>query len=314
MPAKRRSKRKHKNLLKQTAVPLKKVLFSIFIILVLIVVVIIIKIQLSENLWTGNEKLSIAIDNKEDGVVVVLLDPKHNEMHKFYYPENLEIEAARNLGKWKIGSLWDLGENEKVGGSLLAQSITKSIRTPVYSWSNQQLLSILDKGLLAIPQNLINFNNSTNLSIKDFFRIFRFVTSIDKVNIVTYYAENLNYISSHTLRDGTDGYVVSRMPETRISSLFSDEYVLSQPNRAVIISSIGNNWKAKQIGEVFEVIGVKVAAIREEANEVKDCEISANDEKLAINLSRYFDCDYNTKTSTNFDVEIRIGQGFVNRF
>lgn len=313
MPAKRRSRKKIKRS-RTFRLPLKKIMIILLSLICFLLIASFYTYFSTSSLWGDNEKLSVVVDNGNEGVVVVLLDPIHEEIYKFYYPEDLEIEAARNLGKWKIGSLWELGKDEGVGGALLAHTITKSIKTPVYAWSNDELLMLLDRNFLAIPKIMFNFNSDTNLSIKDFVKIFRFSSKVENAKLITYTPDQLNYISKAKLKDGTDGYVVTRDPETKIMTLFADEYILADSSRAIIISSSNNQLKVKQIGEVFEAIGVKIAAIRGETHEVEDCEISAKDIKLAENLSKYLDCEFNAKTSTNFDIEIRIGEEFVKRF
>lgn len=293
---------------------IKYVLIFLFISLFICIIATVYKLRNSVNLWSDDQKLAVVVDDGDKGVVVVLLDPIHNEIHKFYYPESLQIETARNLGSWKIGSLWRLGANEKVGGMLLAHSVNKSLMTPVSAWADSKFLALLDKNFLNIPKNLIIAGNVSNLSLIDRIKIARLSLRVDDSKVMSYTSDNMNYIAETKLNDGSDGYVVTRQPSARILSLFINEHLRTNPNSTVIINSTGNRLKARQFGEVLEVTGIKIASIRDEAHEIGDCEISAANQKSAELLSRYFACSYSTKTSTNFDIEIRIGEDFIDRF
>lgn len=312
MPARRRKKRNRKIRLNPSFKRLTAIL--LLVLGVVSVLLMLYTIRISRSVWNGEDKLSIAVDNDQDGVFVILLDPVHKEIHKFHFPENLEIEAARNLGTWKIGSLWQLGRDEMVGGKLLAHSISKSIRMPTNSWSDQGLLEVLDSGYFSIPKNLFSNQSSTNLTITDRVKISRFSSRVQVSDIFNYEVEDMGFISEARLNDGTNGYMVERNPSAKILTLFTNDHVASKSNRAVIIYSGNYTGKAKQLGEVLEVVGVKVAAIRQEVHEISDCEISTADDRVGEILSGYFDCEHNTKTATNFDVEIRIGDLFAERF
>src|SRR3989344_2296602 len=84
--------------------------------------------------WNSKEKLAVVI-NRGDKVLVSLYDPLGGTQTDIIIPGNTQVQAAGELGTWKLGSLWKLGSDEKLGGSLITKTIAKNFGFPVViSW------------------------------------------------------------------------------------------------------------------------------------------------------------------------------------
>lgn len=263
-------------------------------------------------IWKTENKLSLVIDNEDKGVVVAVIDPIHEEIVMISVPENTELEAARNLGSWKIGSIWQLGKNEKLGGKLLAETVTRSLHMPVYAWADESMISVINNRYSSFLKFLSS--RETNFTLKDRLNIVYFSYRLDSSRKHKIDLSNTNFLSEQKLTDGVLGYKTEGNPSPRISSYFADEYIASNPTRVIIFDASSKPLLAKRMGRVVETIGAKISAIREETHEVSDCEIAGKDETMTKRLALYFDCETSESTSTSFDLEIRIGEDFAERY
>ena len=110
------------------------------LIVVALSAVFVLYLVLTTKYWNSKEKLSMAIISPEGAVVVSVLDPQNGEITNISIPKNTQVEASRQLGTWKIKSIWALGENEKIGGALLKDTVVKNFKFPVSVWADGEAL------------------------------------------------------------------------------------------------------------------------------------------------------------------------------
>lgn len=83
--------------------------------------------------YSWNTKTSLNIAFKYQGISVVNYDPATKEMVILKVPDDTYLDLPKGFGKWKIGSAYDLGqeENPPVGAELLKQSLSKLLGLPI---------------------------------------------------------------------------------------------------------------------------------------------------------------------------------------
>ncbi|GEM_PF-1738814 len=98
-----------------------------------IVIIVVAFIVISRNsYWDGISRFRLVVGNPEGNVSYILFDPKRDEARVFSIDKTVEVEAAYGLGKWKVESLWKLGEQEnKGGGDMLSKSLVRGYGLPV---------------------------------------------------------------------------------------------------------------------------------------------------------------------------------------
>src|SRR3972149_6326651 len=87
-------------------------------------------------LWKLNQKLGLVINSPDGNVVVMSIDKQNEDITIIEIPATTQLDVARQLGSWRAKSIWTLGENEKLGGALLRETIVKNFHFPVLGWAD----------------------------------------------------------------------------------------------------------------------------------------------------------------------------------
>jgi hypothetical protein len=261
--------------------------------------------------WNGKDKLAVAV-RLDKGAGVLLFAPEYEELVTIYFPEHTEIDVARELGIWKIESLWALGNQEKMGGKLLSDSITKHFKFPVAGWADEEAMGFSKGGL----KNLYTAgfgNYKTNLTLGDRVRMAWFSFNVPNTRHVEIQLANTGYLEKVTLSDGTEGYRKVDPPPQKVLALFADSAIGKSSYAVSIQDATGKSQVARNVGSVVEVLGAKIAAVdREEEKEV-DCLVKGNSDILVKRIVKLFSCTEEDGES-NFDLEIFLGSEFAKRF
>lgn len=260
--------------------------------------------------WDGFNKVSQVSQNSSGDVVVTVLDPVLGEETNITIPGDTEIQVARNYGSFRIKNVWQLGINEKLGGRLLAETVTNNFLFPTSLWSQEGMSD---------PWKFIFKPGLTNISFADRLAIIYFklgVKSIDKTEIDL--GKN-QFLKKQILADGESGYVVNSPISGRLTVFFVD-------NEFSNILSSGKNLKfslidatdkpgvANRVGAILEVLGGKVASVeRQTVRDNIDCEVSGKNKDVVHKISILFDCSIKTY-ETDYDLIMTLGSKFAKRF
>ncbi len=77
------------------------------------------------------------INKTTDGSAeIIVVDSKNDRIVKYLISSDTELDSSRNLGEYKLGSLWILGDKEGYGGKLVSETISKNYFLPIYLWSD----------------------------------------------------------------------------------------------------------------------------------------------------------------------------------
>lgn len=306
MPARRRKLRKKRNLTSG----LKLASLVVFLILMLGLGLF---WSLRNGVWDKNEKLSI-VTNQENSVTITTLNPRVGEITNINIPGNTQVEVAHQLGTWRIESVWQLGNDEGLEGKLLAKTVTKYFKFPVYAWSGEGLIPLVSGNPVNILKSLFT-PVSTNLTFGDRIQIALFSMGVSNTGRVNIDLVDTPHLKKTRLVDGEEGYIVVREPSQRILSVFADTTISKGGFRVFIKDQTSMPGLAEEVGKILEVLGAKVASIeKREGESVEHCLVRGG-KKTAERVARYFGCDVSeSELGEGFDLEIVLGENFIEGF
>jgi hypothetical protein len=308
-PAQRRKKRAERKARRNGKNSYKKLLF-----ILLVPLLIFLFITFQTRFWKSSSKTSLVISKESGEVVISVFDPRLEKITNITVPKNTEVDVARQLGRWKLGSVRELGENEDLEGKLLAETIVKHFKLPVVAWADAPALGFADGDVLGIVKaSLLPYK--TNLGIGDKLKLGIFSIGIKNLKRENIDFSEGNILKKVTLIGGEEGHVLAGRLPNYIVALFSNPNISSEGATVVIFDATGKANVAEEVGEVIEVMGVKLANIKKEEAADFDCEVKGKNKELLEEIAQVFSCKKLKVTPEgNFDLEIKIGRDFARRY
>lgn len=192
-----------------------KTKLAILVLLLIIGVIFIgqlykIYVSLQNSNWDGNSKINLVI--LSSSVSVISYSPKDKDLKIVTMPPETYLEAADGFGKWKIESIYSLGQSESPpqGIELLSKSLSEFLGVPMdgYLKLDGTLKNKNATELVAfLRQNKINFlklkfSSSSNLNDWELYRLMVGIDSVrfDKIEEVNLEKE---YLQDSILPDQT---------------------------------------------------------------------------------------------------------------
>ncbi len=286
----------------------------VYLILILLALFIFFYFVISRKYWNGEDRLTLSVQKLDGDVNVVTFDPKTSEIINIVIPGATEVEVANQLGVWKLKSVWRLGEQEDLVGTLLARTITKHFKFPVYLWAHDEASGFYEGNIFALLKATL-YPYSTNLTLSDRVSISLFSLGVKNTKRFEIKLEETGYLRKSTLADGEEGWqIVGKAPQD-ITSLFADPSFSEKAYRVVITDATGKANLAKEVGEVIEVLGGKISSVNRKDVDPGGCEIRGKDKAIALKVVRLFPCKLgNLAPQGNFDLEMIIGEGFAKSY
>lgn len=302
--------------LRKRRLPKKKKRFGPvrFLALTLVFVAFLFFLAFQTRFWDKDSKLTLVINKKDGDVLVAVFNPVVDEVTNITIPKNTQLRVARQLGTWKAGSVWQLGENEGLEGKLLQETITYHLELPVVAWADSPAEGFASGELVALAK-AVSLPYKTNLKIGD-----RLKLALFSFGVKNFKREEINLAETKLLKktrliDGGEGFVLVGDLPASILALFSDIKISQKGTSVLIKNATGKKSVAEQVGGIIEVLGAKVAAIKEEENGDFDCLVLGKDQKAVEKLAQVFSCQKEKSLpSGSLDLEIRLGEGFAKRF
>jgi hypothetical protein len=265
----------------------------------------------NKKFWDGKNKLAIAV-REPNGASVLLFDPQYEEVTRIHIPQHTEVDVSYGLGIWKIETLWQLGIQQGVGGKILADTMTKYFHFPTSAWADANAIGFASGNLTDLYRAAFGVYSS-NLSMGDKIALSLFSFNIPNAKHVDIDLSDTGYLTEKTLSDGTTGYVKVEPPPAKILALFADPIFSKTAHAVSIEDATGTGKVAKNVGQVIEVLGAKVASITDHEEKDVDCIVSGKSEVLVSQVAAIFNCKKEDR-ETRFDVQILLGSQFAKRF
>lgn len=107
-------------------------------------------VKLNTKHWNGHDKVGFAFKLGNGDVGVTVADPKLTELTTLVIPGDTEVDVAENYGTLRIKNVWQLSQNEKLGGRLLPETITQNFLFPISLWTNEGGVEVGKGAILGI--------------------------------------------------------------------------------------------------------------------------------------------------------------------
>ncbi len=264
--------------------------------------------------FRSGDKLSLAVAREDGGVTLATFDLPSQTITTINIPADVQVEVSRGLGTFRLSSVWKLSVNEKSEGVLLAETITKNFRFPVYLWAQEAALGLAKADSPSLVRGIVS-PYKTNLGIGDKISIALFSLGVKNTNRVNIDLGDTSYLRKQKFRDGEEGFVISGSIPQTLGVIFSDPEVSSSNYKAQIRDASGEPGIATDLGEIIEVLGPKVASIKKEETKDLDCKVAGKNSRFVLKVARVFGCkETSASVQGNFDLEITIGKVFAKRF
>lgn len=284
------------------------------IALVIILLLALAFVAFNTKYWRAEAKVVLVQPSLGGEILVTAFDPETEEITNIIVPANTELEVARELGRWKAKSIWKLGENEKLSGKLLKETVIKNFHFPVIAWADSKAYGFATGDVLALAKAVF-FPYKTNLRIGDRIRIGLFSLGVKTGKRIEINLSETSYLKKTKLTDGEEGFTVTGKTPRELLILFADAKVSQKGLRVNIKDATGKYAVAQETGETIEVMGAKVAAVTKMEKENSDCKISGKDKSFTRLVGEVFDCkEIGDSPEGTFDLEITLGETFAKRF
>ncbi len=305
--ARRQAFAARKNKKGKKSFPILKFLIPLFLILAFYLF-----LKLSTNVWNGKDKISLVYQEAGGDVGVTVLDPVLSEVTTLIIPGDTQVDVARNYGTLRIKNVWQLGVNEKIGGSLLAETVTQNFLFPIFLWSSKS--PGLDSGSFPNALNFIFLPRQTNISFGDRVQMGLFSLKVQDLEKTVINLGKSKFLEKRILNDGQSGYILEGPVSQRLTIYFSDNLIGDKNIKVNIIDLTGTPGISEKLGEILQVIGGKVVSIDKRAiAEETDCTLTGNNSEAVKKVANLFSCEIG-RTKTSFDLDIKIGKKFAERF
>jgi hypothetical protein len=294
----------------------KKQIINIWPILIplLIIGAILLYVFCSASFFAGKNKLSVAIQGKNGEIIVSTFDPVTEEITNLTIPGTTQLTVSRQLGSWKVKSLWKLGENEKLGGALLSESIVRNFHLPISAWASESHIGLARGNVGQIIKSLFSFKGS-NLGFGDKIKLAIFSLGLGDGKRFELNMDETNYLRKEKLVDGELGYMPASKIPNSLLVVFGNQGYGQKGYKAGIKDFTGKALIGQEVGSTLEVLGIKVASVEKLDNADFDCRVSGMDKAMVGEISKIFECGSEIKNlEGNFDLVVELGEKFGKRY
>lgn len=269
-------------------------------------------VKINTRYWNGQDKVGFAFKLTNGDVGVTIEDPKLAEITTLIIPGDTEVDVAENYGTLRIKNVWQLSQNEKLGGRLLPETLTQNFLFPVSLWSDEKGEE-LGKGDVTGIIKFVFGGTLTNIPLGDRLNLGIFALKIGSLGKSEINLGDSQFLHKEVLSDGLPGYKLNGTPSERLTIFFSDNDMADAGTRVYIVDSTGSPGVADKVGTILEVLGGKVVSIDKKNTEASDCAILGKNKNIVRKVSTLFSCKI-ISGQTDFDLEIRLGGNFAKRF
>ncbi|KKQ75857.1 MAG: hypothetical protein US96_C0003G0015 [Candidatus Woesebacteria bacterium GW2011_GWB1_38_5b] len=262
--------------------------------------------------WDTRSRLTVATKDSQQTIYIAIFDPQTHSLIKIIIPGNTLIDTANGLGKWQLSSIVKLGQNEGLGLTLLAQSITKGLKLPIDAVAEERALALSDPNIFNILKSAFS-DYETNLTLKDKINLGLFSLRAKNTDRTTLNLEDTGMLKKSTLPGGDEGYVPTGNIPPALAAHFSDP-MFENSFRITVIDSSGEGL-SNQISQILESLGGKVFSVQNKEMSDTDCLIVGEKKPVVQRIAGIFSCAIDfKKTESSFDIEIYLGTQFAKRF
>lgn len=271
--------------------------------------------------WITGARMTVIVG--KENPKIYSYNPQTKKITTIEIPANTEIEAANGYGTWLAGGLWGLGQQEKLEGGLLKNSIQKSLGIPVDAWIEEKGEKLFEKNALGFFEAAIGAMNTGKIQTN--------LTFFDRLGLLTKSVgtgstdrKEINLVQSGVLKktklsDSTEGYIIIPEKAKVVFSEMSDDLIYTEAQKVVIVNTTSKSGLATTVAQTASILGTRVINTKNVNDDVDDCLIRTKSESRdTLTVKRFvqiFGCDVeNIQTKSTEDIEIVLGRKFAERY
>lgn len=263
------------------------------------------------------DRVGLITPDGSGNVVFNLFDFKDKRLATVIIPGSTQVDVARRLGTWKMESVWQLGENQKIGGKLLMETSTKSLMMPAEYWGEGDYAKLSSMNLSDVLNSIFSFK-STNLNLADRVKLGLFSLQVGLADRSSVDLAKTKFLTRTKIQDGTLGYKVSGedLP-FELKAAFANDQISKESSTIVLENASGMGVVSGEVSSLIEIIGGKVATIsKKTVDHELDCIVFGDSKsQTAVSIARIFSCKLEPRLATsNFDIVMRVGEKFGFRY
>ena len=271
-------------------------------------------ISLNTEFWDGKSNLNLVINKESGEVILAVFDPEVGEIVNISIPGNTQVNVSRQLGTWKMKSVWQLGINEGLVGALLAETVTRHFKLPVVAWANSPAEGFVSSNPTQLVKAIF-IPYKTNLKIGDRVRLALFSLGVEGTSRVDINLVDTSFLRKTRLTDGGEGFIAKGTLPQKLLVIFADSEISRAGTKVVIKDASSVPGLAEEVGAIIEVLGAKVVSVSKEQQSGVDCEISGKEKDTVEKIARLFSCKVSSAPlEGSLDLQILLGEDFAKRY
>lgn len=258
------------------------------------------------NVWHSGDKLALALTQESGDVSVYVLDTKHRSTVVVTIPAKTIVDVAQGYGEIRIENVGKIASQHGKGVSeLLPATLMRTFGFPVHGWVDSKAASIFDGGAAGALKAVFS-TFASDLSFGDRVKIGLYLLGSQSAGRV-----EVDLADSALLVKGEDGdYQVRDVLDEAVSSYFAQGWLHSP--RIRIRNSTGG-YLSDAIKNGLETMGGKVVMVSSDSEYEGVCTIASTNVDIQNSILRLWEC-VKVDGDGAFDVDIRIGRQFANRY
>lgn len=273
--------------------------------------------------WISGTRLTVAVGGQNPKIYS--FNPQSKKLTQIKIPLKTQISVSGGMGDWLVENIWKLGEQEGVGGQLLADSLEKSLGLPIDAWieeTGESLFTSSQLGIFSsIYQAIVTSRAKTNLTFYDRLQILLQTSSSGRSGRNEVDLAALGVVKRAKLGGGEDGYVIIPDKAKIAWESYRDDLVFAESKKIIVINASTKAGLALEVTRVVSALGLRVIGTSSEKTdiEVNDCEVrgwkSHIESVSAERLAKMLGCGVrDVEISSPQDIELVLGERFAERY
>jgi hypothetical protein len=279
-----------------------------------------------KSIWSVNNNINIFVQNNSD--YIYSYSPSTDVLNIIKLPENFFLPTAKGYGEYPLKNIYQLGEEENIGGGLLLQkSLQNFFLVPIdgffinesekffqFSQSEKEALSKL---LLPLVKGKVD----TNFCWRDIIRLINNLRRLNISNINVISLQNTNLYREEKLADGTTAVKLEpSLIDEFVQKYFTNPKILQEGLKISVYNATNSPGLADKAGRLIKNIGGEII-ISENADQQtsssivycnsKEVQKSHTVEKMSSILQIF---KIELKEDITGDIGIVLGQDYLNNF
>ena len=262
-----------------------------------------------------SSKLSLVTLDEIGNAQILVFDKTNKTITAIKVPAATEISASNQLGQWRVASLWKLGFDEKLGGSLLKNSLVKNFHLPIFVWADKPAMGFYKGDVKSIFLAVFS-NYRSSFGLADRIRLGLFSLRISARNKTDFDISETILVKKARLTDGQNGFRLTGSPiPLDLLAIFANAQIANSNFKVLIHDRGGGSAVAESVGKTLENMGVKVVGILDEPKQSGSCSLVAKNKVLANFVNLVVGCGtVSAVLDDALDLEITLGIDFVKNY